>query len=271
MHISQNFRILTVILSEICSRSASRGAWIEISPTTNLLYEQIMQGKPVKNGFPLQFFQQLLLKQQMLICVACGNGDFLIKYSQKGGERMLNENIKTIRKSKGLSQEELAEKLHVVRQTISKWEQGLSVPDSDMLIAISEVLETSVSTLLGENVAEKETDELKEIAERLEIINSEFAKRKELRRKTLHIMFITLCALTVIITAVLIFLNSPYKSWDYSNIETAVLATAFHSFEWLFARISPVILIGSAIGIALTRSKYTVVALSSFVGKRCGK
>ncbi len=184
---------------------------------------------------------------------------------------MLNENIKTIRKSKGLSQEELAEKLHVVRQTISKWEQGLSVPDSDMLIAISEVLETSVSTLLGENVAEKETDELKEIAERLEIINSEFAKRKELRRKTLHIMFITLCALTVIITAVLIFLNSPYKSWDYSNIETAVLSTAFHSFEWLFARISPVILIGSAIGIALTRSKYTVVALSSFVGKRCGK
>ncbi len=58
---------------------------------------------------------------------------------------MLNENIKAIRKSKGLSQEELAVKLNVVRQTISKWEQGLSVPDSDMLISISEVLETSVS------------------------------------------------------------------------------------------------------------------------------
>ena len=55
---------------------------------------------------------------------------------------MLNENIKAIRKSKGLSQEELAVKLNVVRQTISKWEQGLSVPDSDMLISISEVLET---------------------------------------------------------------------------------------------------------------------------------
>ena len=51
---------------------------------------------------------------------------------------MLNENIKAIRKSKGLSQEELAIKLNVVRQTISKWEQGLSVPDSDMLIAVSE-------------------------------------------------------------------------------------------------------------------------------------
>ena len=58
---------------------------------------------------------------------------------------MLNENIKTIRKSKGLSQEELAVKLNVVRQTVSKWEQGLSVPDSDMLISLSEALETPVS------------------------------------------------------------------------------------------------------------------------------
>lgn len=65
---------------------------------------------------------------------------------------MLNENIKTLRKSKGLSQEELAVRLNVVRQTVSKWEQGLSVPDSDMLIAISEALETPVSALLGENI-----------------------------------------------------------------------------------------------------------------------
>lgn len=61
---------------------------------------------------------------------------------------MLNENIKTIRKSKGLSQQELAIKLNVVRQTVSKWEQGLSVPDSNLLISISEVLETPVSTYL---------------------------------------------------------------------------------------------------------------------------
>ena len=47
---------------------------------------------------------------------------------------MLSDNIKRIRKSKGLSQEELAIKLNVVRQTVSKWENGLSVPDSDMLI-----------------------------------------------------------------------------------------------------------------------------------------
>ena len=53
---------------------------------------------------------------------------------------MLNENIKRIRKSKGLSQEELAIKLNVVRQTVSKWENGLSVPDSSMLIILANEL-----------------------------------------------------------------------------------------------------------------------------------
>lgn len=91
---------------------------------------------------------------------------------------MLSENIKSVRKSKGLSQEELAVKLNVVRQTISKWEQGLSVPDSDMLIAISEALETPVSTLLGEKMIESETDDIKAISEKLEIINLQLAQRQ---------------------------------------------------------------------------------------------
>ena len=67
---------------------------------------------------------------------------------------MLKDNLKLARKAKGLSQEELAIKLNVVRQTISKWEQGLSVPDAEMLISISEVFDTPVSTLLGENLSE---------------------------------------------------------------------------------------------------------------------
>lgn len=62
---------------------------------------------------------------------------------------MLGKNIKALRKSKGLSQEELAVKLNVVRQTISKWEQGLSVPVANILISISEEFETPVNTLLG--------------------------------------------------------------------------------------------------------------------------
>ena len=96
---------------------------------------------------------------------------------------MLNENMKAIRKSKGLSQQELAVKLNVVRQTVSKWEQGLSVPDSDMLISISEVLETPVSTLLGETVIETEADNLKAISEKLEVINLQLAQRKTTRKK----------------------------------------------------------------------------------------
>ena len=99
---------------------------------------------------------------------------------------MLNENIKALRKSKGLSQQDLADKLNVVRQTISKWEQGLSVPDSDLLIALSEALETPVSTLLGETVAETEADTVKALAEKLEIINLQFARRNAFRREYLH-------------------------------------------------------------------------------------
>lgn len=69
---------------------------------------------------------------------------------------MLNENIQALRKSEGLSQEELALKLNVVRQTASKWERGLSVPDAEMLVAIGEVLGNPVSTLLGETVPTSE-------------------------------------------------------------------------------------------------------------------
>ena len=62
---------------------------------------------------------------------------------------MLNENIKSFRKKKGLSQEELAIKLNVVRQTVSKWELGLSVPDAEILIKLADFYEVSVDYLLG--------------------------------------------------------------------------------------------------------------------------
>lgn len=168
---------------------------------------------------------------------------------------MLNENLKVIRKSKGLSQEELAIKLNVVRQTISKWEQGLSVPDSDMLISISEALETPVSTLLGETVVESKADDLKAISEKLEIINLQLAQRKTARRKIFHGLFILLCIAIVTISAVFIILNSPYLGWDYNDPETAVAGAAFHAFEWLFVRSAPFILIGAIVGIVLTRKK----------------
>ena len=168
---------------------------------------------------------------------------------------MLNENMKAIRKSKGLSQQELAVKLNVVRQTVSKWEQGLSVPDSDMLISISEALETPVSTLLGENVNESKVDDLKAISAKLEVINLQLAQRKATRKRILHWFFIAICVSIAVIFAVLFVLESPYLGWDYSDPETAVLGVAVHSFEWLFIRVAPIILIGAIIGIFLTREK----------------
>ena len=166
---------------------------------------------------------------------------------------MLKENIKSLRKSKGLSQEELAIKLNVVRQTVSKWEQGLSVPDAEMLISLSEVFETPVSTLLGAKISECKVDDLKAISEKLEIINLQLSQRKKDRRKIVHWMQISLCIVIIVIFITLNLLNSPYLNWDYSNPEYAVLGVTFHSFEWLFIRIVPVIIIGLIIGIFLTR------------------
>ena len=165
---------------------------------------------------------------------------------------MLNENIKAFRKSKGLSQQELAVKLNVVRQTVSKWEQGRSVPDSDMLISLSEVLEIPVSTLLGETVIETEVDGLKAISEKLEVINLQLAQRKAAGRKIVRWLLISLCAIIVMIFAALIIWSSPYLGWDYSDPETAVLGVAFHSFEWLFVRVAPLIFLAAIIGIFFT-------------------
>ena len=168
---------------------------------------------------------------------------------------MLNENIKAIRKSKGLSQQDLADKLNVVRQTISKWEQGLSVPDSDLLIVLSEALETPVSTLLGETVAEIEADEIKALSEKLEIINLQFARRKAMRRSALHWGLVAVCVGILAVAAVLVVVNSPYLGWDYSAPETAVMGVAIHAFEWGFVRLAPFALIAALVGVFLARKK----------------
>ena len=102
---------------------------------------------------------------------------------------------------------------------------------------------------------ESEVDDLKAISEKLEIVNLQLAQRKTTRRKTLYWLLISLCAVIVLIFAVLIALNSPYLGWDYSDPETAVVGVAFHAFEWLFVRLAAIILIGAIVGIFLTRKK----------------
>ena len=109
---------------------------------------------------------------------------------------MLGENIKNARKALGFSQEELAIKINVVRQTVSKWEKGLSVPDSDMLISLSEALGVSVNALLGEGIEENnEEDKIRILAAKLEVLNEQFARQNEKKRVRSRVMLIIILIL----------------------------------------------------------------------------
>jgi transcriptional regulator with XRE-family HTH domain len=102
----------------------------------------------------------------------------------KEENHMLGDNMKILRKKKGYSQETLAEQLHVVRQTISKWEKGTSVPDAEMLNRISELFEVSVSDLLGNPIADQEEkQDIGEVAKQLAILNEQLANQASRRRK----------------------------------------------------------------------------------------
>lgn len=156
---------------------------------------------------------------------------------------MLKDNLKTLRKNKGLSQEELSIKLNVVRQTISKWETGLSVPDAEMLVTISELFETPVSEILGESIEEKETNDLKVISEKLEVINEQLSISQKQKRKRNFIFLIITDIFVILLFILLAVLGSPYQSFDYSNPEWSVIGTLWHSFEWVFFRIAPLLII----------------------------
>lgn len=165
---------------------------------------------------------------------------------------MLHENIKRARKAKGLSQEELAIKLNVVRQTVSKWENGLSVPDSLMLISLANELDVSVSVLLGEEIQEYEPENIKTISEKLEVINLQLAKRSTAKIKIIRWGLVSLCALIAILFALLAAMKSSYLGWDYSSPELAVAGTILHGFEFVFVRLAPIAFIAAVIGIAMT-------------------
>ena len=178
---------------------------------------------------------------------------------------MLGDNIKNIRHAKGLSQEELAIKLNVVRQTVSKWEKGISIPDSEMLIRIAEELETSVNVLLDETKKTDEASELKTLANKLEIVNQQMAKQSENRRKIWRIVFITACVLAVcvLLSCLIQYLSMQFlaKAIDESTAiiggsdgPTAiwVSGSSVRIFPFL---LSLAVLILSVVGICKTRRK----------------
>lgn len=123
---------------------------------------------------------------------------------------MFNENLKTIRKNKGFSQEQLSLRLNVVRQTISKWEKGLSVPDAEMLVKISEILNVSVSELLGTNIdTEQKNNSLDAVASELAKLNELLAARQvqsaDLKKKVMS---------GLALIALIIFVIAIYGRWN---------------------------------------------------------
>ena len=120
---------------------------------------------------------------------------------------MFGENLKTLRKQKGFSQEELATRLHVVRQTISKWEKNLSVPDADTLIRLAEILEVSVSELLGAKIENENT--ASDVAEQLSRINEQLAIKNRRSRRIWKIVAIILEAIILINIFIAVFFSVP--------------------------------------------------------------
>ena len=181
---------------------------------------------------------------------------------------MLNENIKALRKAKGLSQEELAIKLNVVRQTVSKWEKGLSVPDAGIIIQIAEVLDTTVSILLGEEIPVFEDPDLtKTLAAKLEVLNEQYSKQKEQRRKIWRAVFITVLIVSVIsLIRYLVFFGSILHMKNIGEASASVSVTvidgdvvpAYIPFWYYLAVLKPVFFsvlaaIISTVGICRTR------------------
>lgn len=128
---------------------------------------------------------------------------------------MFAENLKKIRKDKGYTQEELAKELNVVRQTVSKWEKGLSLPDADILSKIADILETDVNILLGGQMT---TTSQSEVAKQLAKINEQLIIKNRRHKKIMMIIVVAL--LTIVIFCILLVVFNRGTSISISNSET---------------------------------------------------
>ena len=128
---------------------------------------------------------------------------------------MFAENLKKIRKDKGYTQETLAEKLNVVRQTVSKWEKGLSLPDVDMLSKIVNVLETDVNILLDGQIT---TTDQSEIVKQLAKINEQLTIKNRRYKKIMKTIAIIL--LIIVIFGILLVILNIGTFISISNSET---------------------------------------------------
>ena len=139
---------------------------------------------------------------------------------------MLQENLRALRKARGLSQEDLAQRLHITRQTLSKWENGLSVPDAQLLLRLAEILDVPVSELLGGPVETEERDE-DAVARHLERLNLLLAERNRRSRRIWRIVAGVLIGAVVLTALALLFSLAAFHSFTAesdSAVETVVAA-----------------------------------------------
>ena len=133
---------------------------------------------------------------------------------------MFADNLKTLRRARGLSQEELAGRLNVTRQTISKWENALSVPDAELLLRLAEELEVPVSRLLGGPVEEEPAPD--QVAAHLAELNRLLAERNRRSRRIWRVVAGVLIGL-VAATVLLILLNAAaFRSITTDTEQTAI-------------------------------------------------
>jgi len=146
----------------------------------------------------------------------------IIMGTMKGVAYMLSDRIKTLRAAKGISQETLARELHVVRQTVSKWEKGLSVPDADMLLALARALDSSPEALLR-GTAESEAEQSApsaDLAKELETLNRKLAVQVEKNRRVWR--GLSAAALVLAVFGLLIQLLPRLYNW-FINIRLQAL------------------------------------------------
>ena len=133
---------------------------------------------------------------------------------------MFADNLKTLRRARGLSQEELAGRLHVTRQTISKWENALSVPDAELLLRLAEELEVPVSRLLGGPVEEEPAPD--QVAAHLAELNRLLAERNRRSRRIWRVVAGVLIGIVTLYVLLMLLNAAAFRSITTDTEQTAI-------------------------------------------------
>ena len=138
---------------------------------------------------------------------------------------MLSDNIKSLRKNKGYTQEELAARINVVRQTVSKWEKGLSVPDAEALQRLADVLEVDIKELLGSPaVSEQKNDE---VVEQLARINEQLV----IKNRRAHRIWKTIGIIFAVIVGFYVVMFILCMGYSFNEVSSDTRAVEHHVIE----------------------------------------